>query len=62
MWEVHPRFTGTICGSIDCGTGFCRNAADYGLPFETENAITEDFEFGVINFDNLFSGLLVIFE
>lgn len=59
-----------LCGYKACPQGtFCRSTADYGLPFEytsahrsLESVNSEQFNFGLANFDDLISSIMTLFQ
>lgn len=62
VWEVDESNELT-CGSLECPVGtFCGNPADYGLPFNHEEATSESLLFGKNIFNRIDWALLAVYN
>lgn len=62
IWEVDEK-NELPCGSVECPTGtYCRNPADYGLPFNKKEAKAESLLFGYNLFNSIEWALFTVYN
>ena len=63
MWEVDEKQERACGGIYKCNDGtYCGSPYDYGIPVDGEDLVNREMiRYNIINFDNIFKGLLSVF-